>query len=106
MFLFIFYSIEEIWLGILNAPFISLEIYGAVQFYFFFFQFYLKEEKEVEISENLMTKKKFDVSIHFLFNIRELISHIKCTVYFTWNTQTGLVLLKLSVFYSNDRFNV
>jgi hypothetical protein len=52
-------------------------------FTFFFFQFYLKEEKEVEISENLMTKKKFDVSIHFLFNIRELISHIKCTVYFT-----------------------
>jgi hypothetical protein len=89
MFLFIFYSMEEIWLGILNAPFISLEIHGAVQFYIFiflFFQFYLKEEKEVEISENLMTIFFFDVSIHFLFNIRELISHIKCTVYFTWNT--------------------
>jgi hypothetical protein len=49
---------EEILLGILNAPFISLEIHGVVQFYiyfFIFFQFYLKEEKEVEISENLMT---------------------------------------------------
>jgi hypothetical protein len=52
---------EEIWLGILNAPFISLEIHGAVQFYFFFFFFffYLKEEKEVEISEDLMTKKNW-----------------------------------------------
>jgi hypothetical protein len=52
---------EDIWLGILNAPFISLEIYGAVQFLFyfllllsFFFQFYLREEKDVEINENLM----------------------------------------------------
>jgi hypothetical protein len=74
----------------INAPFSSLEIHGAVQFYlfffflsffFFFFQFYLKEENKVEINENLMTKK-LDVSIHFLFNIRELISHIKCTVFF------------------------
>jgi hypothetical protein len=40
MFLFIFYSMEEIWLGILNAPFISLEIHRAVQFYFFFFFFF------------------------------------------------------------------
>jgi hypothetical protein len=56
-----FYSMEDIWLGILNAQFISLEIHGAFQFYFFFFffffQFYLKEEKEVEISEDLITKK-------------------------------------------------
>jgi hypothetical protein len=61
---------EEIWLGILNALFISLEIHGAVQFYFFLFFFFpiLLKGREVEISENLMTKK-FDVSIHFLFNI-------------------------------------
>jgi hypothetical protein len=39
-------------------------------------------EREVEISENLMIVK-FDISITFLFNIRELIMHIKYTVYFT-----------------------
>jgi len=50
--------------------------------------------------------KKIDVSIHFLFNIRQLISDIKCTIYFTWNTQIGLVLLKLPIFYSNGRFNI
>jgi hypothetical protein len=49
--------------------------------YLFIFSSF-EEEKKIEISENLMTKK-FDISIHFLFNIRELISHIKCTVYFT-----------------------
>jgi hypothetical protein len=43
----------------IKPPFISFEIHGAVQFYFFFFFFFflsfsLWEEKEVEISENLM----------------------------------------------------
>jgi hypothetical protein len=45
-------------------------------------RFYLKEDIEVEISENLMTTK-LNVSIHFLFNGRDLIRNIKCTVYFT-----------------------
>jgi len=47
--------------------------------------------------ENLMTAK-FDVSILFLFNVRELLRDIKCTVYFTWNTWTSLVLLKMTNF--------
>jgi hypothetical protein len=51
-------------------------------------RFYIKEERErererkVEISENLMTKK-LDVSIHFLFNGRDLIRNIKHTIHFT-----------------------
>jgi hypothetical protein len=40
------------------------------------------KEREVGIKENLIIAK-FDVSIHFLFNVRELIRHIKYTVYFT-----------------------
>jgi hypothetical protein len=44
--------------------------------------FYLKEEREVEISENLRITK-LDVSIYFLFNGRDLIKNIKRTVYFT-----------------------
>jgi len=44
--------------------------------------FYLKEKREVEIKDNLITTK-FDLFIHFLFNIRELIRNIKCTIYFT-----------------------
>jgi hypothetical protein len=45
-------------------------------------RFYLKEERErerereVEISENLMTTK-LNVSIHFLFNGRDLIRNVK-----------------------------
>jgi hypothetical protein len=45
---------------------------------------------------------KFDVSILFLFNVRELLRDIKCTVYFTWNTWTSSVLLKGPIFYSNE----
>jgi hypothetical protein len=42
---------------------------------------FLLKGREVEISENLMTIK-CDVSIIFLINIREIIRHIKYTVYF------------------------
>jgi hypothetical protein len=42
-----------------------------------------EREREVEISDNLMTIK-FDVSFIFLFNIRELIIQIKYTVYFSF----------------------
>jgi len=41
-----------------------------------------RERERVEISENLRTTK-LDVSIHFLFNGRDLIRNIKRTVYFT-----------------------
>jgi hypothetical protein len=34
-------------------------------------------ERDVELSDNLMTLIKFDISIIFLFNIRKLIRHIK-----------------------------
>jgi hypothetical protein len=44
---------------------------------------------------------KFGVSIIFSFNIKELIRHIKYTIYFTWNTWAGSVLHKWPGFYLN-----
>jgi len=52
-------------------------------------RFYLKEERErerereVKITENLVTTK-LNVSIHFLFNGRELIRNIKRTVIYIY----------------------
>jgi hypothetical protein len=63
-------------------------------------RFYLKEEREreVKISENLMTIK-LNVFIHFLFNGRDLIRNIKRIVYFTWNTWSSSILCIVVFFF-------
>jgi len=49
-----------------------------LRFYIYIYDMIVKgRERDVELSDNLMTLIKFDISIIFLFNIRKLIRHIK-----------------------------